>query len=410
MGKAKTLLICAAALCCPIFICSGSAAGTILRDSAYASAGVFPWDNNSSDPDPLYSSNPGNYEANSGNSSETPNASDPSNGSYPSYSTSTDDPANDPTSDPSSSTNPDDPANDPPTAARGTIITKNRSDRKDDDNRSAFTLKNGIIYRYTFERGTTGDYIDLPSGAQIRNSTEKNNSELIAASKHLPPIRIDDPTQPAVLIYHTHTTESYMPNSDRYDTRYPDRSVDSDRNMVSVGDAICEALAAAGISVVHDCTIHDNPEFVGAYNRSAETILQNLEEYPSIKIVLDIHRDGIANPDGSLVAPIAEINGKNAAQFMIISGCDGERFSIPNYIENFKLACLLQNTAEELFPNLARPVLFDYRDYNQSLFTGTLLIEVGSHGNSLEETTYTGRLIGEIIAEAVKQLTVDSTQ
>lgn len=396
MGKVKTLLICAAALCCPIFICSGSAAGNVLRDSAYLSAGVDPNEDNSSTSgsEPVYPSNIGNFSPNQGN---VPDNS-PDSESTPPSSTS------------ASDTAPNKPLDDPVPVKRGTIITKNRSDRKDDVNWASFTLQNGRIYRYTFEKGTTEDYIDLPSGAQVQNKTEKDNSQLIAASKLLPPIEIEDASQPTVLIYHTHTTESYMPSGDRYDTRYPDRAVDSDRNMVAVGDAICEALAERGVSVVHDCTIHDNPEFVGAYNRSAETILQNLEEYPGIKIVLDIHRDGIANPDGSLVAPIAEINGKNAAQFMIISGCDGTRFSIPNYIENFKLACLLQNTAEELFPNLARPVLFDYRDYNQSLFTGTLLIEVGSHGNSLDETVYTGQLIGEIIAKAINQLTVDNTQ
>ena len=403
MGKLKTFLICVAALCCPIFICSGSAAGNVLRDSAYWSAGVPIGETESSDnlsdtdSDPLYSSNSGNYSSNMGaNSGNNSNSSESSSGSSNS------------TSDKSSSTSSDTPVNNPVPAQRGTIITKNRSDRKDDVNWSSFNLQNGRIYRYTFERGSTEDYIDLISGAQIQNKTEKDNSQLIAAFGQLPPIEIEDPTQPTVLIYHTHTTESYMPYGDSYDTRHPDRSVDSDRNMVAVGDAICEALAENGISVVHDCTIHDNPEFVGAYNRSAETILRNLEEYPSIKIVLDIHRDGIANPDGSLVAPAVNINGKSAAQFMIISGCDGERFSIPNYMDNFKLACLLQNTAEELYPGLARPVLFDYRDYNQSIFTGTLLFEVGSHGNSLEETTYTGSLIGEIIAKAAKQLIVES--
>ena len=390
MGKAKTLLICAASLCCPIFVCSGSAAGDALRTSAYVSAGALPensesGNNSGSETSSGFPENPYNSKPDKPDQSSSPNSE-----SEPPFSSST--------------SVPDLPANDPTVVTRGTIITKNRSTRTDDIDFSKFTRKNGIIYRYTFERGTSEDYIDLPSGAQIRNSTEKDNSELIAASKLLPNIKVEDPTQPTVLIYHTHTTESYMPNGDRYDTNYPDRSVDSERNMTAVGDAICEALAERGISVVHDCTVHDNPEYVGAYNRSAETILQNLEEYPSIRLVIDIHRDGIANPDGSLVAPVTEINGKNAAQFMIISGCDGERFSIPHYIENFKLACLLQNTAENLYPNLARPVLFDYRDYNQSLFAGTLLIEVGSHGNSLDETVYTGELIGEIIANAIEEL------
>lgn len=399
MGKAKAFLICAAAICCPIFVCSGSAAGNALRTSAYVSAGAFP-ENSGSVPDqPGVSGSPNDPNSNSPDNPYSPNS--PDNTSDPTSSTYTNN-----TSDPmsTSSDNTSLPANKPVPVKRGTIITKNRSDRVDDVDFSKFTRRNGLIYRYTFERGLSEDYINLASGAQVRNSTDKDNSELEAASVQLPDIKVEDASQPTVLIYHTHTTESYMPQSDRFDTNYPDRSVDSSRNMVAVGDAICEALADHGISVVHDCTVHDNPEYVGAYNRSAETILKNLEEYPSIRLVIDIHRDGIANPDGSLVAPIAEVNGKNAAQFMIISGCDGERFSIPHYIENFKLACLLQNTSEKLYPNLARPVLFDYRDYNQSLFAGTLLIEVGSHGNSLKETTYTGELIGNIIAEAIKEL------
>lgn len=399
MGKAKTALICAAALCCPIFVCSGSAAGDALRTSAYVSAGVFPessgdtWNEtqNSSGTSGSDTDNPANHVPDSTSSGGTSSSGNSAS-------------SDDPSSVPSSSDISDLPANNPSEVTRGRIITLNRSDRVDDIDFSKFTRKNGVIYRYTFERGGGDYYIDLASGAQVQNKTDKDNSELIAASKVLPDIKIDDPLQPTVLIYHTHTTESYMPYGSYYDTNYPDRSIDSNRNMVSVGDAICEVLAEHGISVVHDCTVHDNPEYVGAYNRSADTIIRNLTEYPSIKIILDIHRDGIANPDGSLVAPVAEVNGKTAAQFMIISGCDGVRFSIPNYIENFKLAALLQNTSEGLYPGLARPVLFDYRDYNQSMFTGALLIEVGSHGNSLDECKYTGELIGEIIAEAIEQL------
>ncbi len=398
MGKAKTIFICAAALCCPLFICSGSAAGNALRNSAYVSAGVDPNDpdNSGGENSPNTSGASDTYsdttsrENSSGTSLDEPSSSDSpeSSADFSSGGNS------------SSSEKPDEPSN----VTRGNIITKNRSVRTDDVDWSGFNNKYGIIYRYLYDRYNGEKYLDLPSGAQIQNCTDKDGDELLAASKELPDIHIEDPSKPTVLIYHTHTTESYMPGGDRFDPRYPNRSIDSTRNMVTVGDAICEALAERGISVVHDCTVHDNPEYVGAYNRSAETILKNLKEYPSIKIVLDIHRDGIENPNGSLVAPICEVNGKTAAQFMIISGCDGEKFSIPHYMENFKLACLLQNTSEELFPTLARPILFDYRDYNQSLFAGTLLIEVGSHGNSLEESVYTGELIGEIIAEAIGQL------
>ena len=234
--------------------------------------------------------------------------------------------------------------------------------------------------------------------------TEKPNSLLEEASASLPDIKISDISEPSVLIYHTHTTESFMPDGGTFDKDYPNRSRDDSRNMTAVGDALCKALSENGVASVHDCTVHDYPQYTGAYKRSAETIRQDLEEYPGLKILIDIHRDGIANSDGSLVAPVVEINGKNAAQFMIVSGCDCEDFSIPHYLENFKLACLLQNTSETLYPGLARSVLFDYREYNQSIKPGILLIEVGSHGNSIEEVTYTGELLGNIIAEAVKKL------
>lgn len=171
--------------------------------------------------------------------------------------------------------------------------------------------------------------------------------------------------------------------------------------MTAVGDAICSALSEHGIASLHDCTVHDYPQYTGAYYRSADSILEDMDQYPSLKIILDIHRDGILEENGGATAPAVEINGKSAAQFMIITGCENGEFDMPNYMENYKLACLLQNISETLYPNLARSVLFDYRNYNQSLSTNILLIEVGSQGNSLEEAIYTGKLLGDIIAKAL---------
>lgn len=374
MGKLKSFLICAAALCCPIFICTGSTAGMMLRTAAYFSAGALPADS-------VYKNAWGSTD--SGELS----AEGPVQQSFPdSYESVVSEVL----------------AHKPVEVAR--VIEKNRIAIVDDTDYSQFTKRNGKIYRYAYEKYVATTYFNLESGAQVRNLTDKTNDFLEAISKQMPDIHVDNPAAPTVLIYHTHTTESFMPEGNTFDKSYPDRSRDNERNMVAVGDALCKALEARGVSVVHDCTVHDYPQYIGAYDRSAETILKNLKEYPSIKLVIDIHRDGIANADGSLVAPVVEINGKNAAQFMIISGCDCEDYVIPHYLENFKLACLIQNTAESLYPNLARSILFDYRNYNQSLFAGTLLIEVGSHGNSLNEAIYTGELLGEILAETIDKL------
>lgn len=392
MGKLKAFFICAAALSCPILICTSSGAGEVLRTAAYFSSGALPGDGfnfklfgNTDSDNTSDSASKNNSNSQSGMS--VPTFSDPDNSS--SFESVTSETA----------------ANNPGNSENSAkVIEKNRTGNLDDTDYSQFDKENGRIYRYAFGKSSATDYINLESGAQVRNVTDKPNSLLEEASKELPDIKISDLSEPSVLIYHTHTTESFMPDGDTYDKDYPNRSRDDSRNMTAVGDAICKALAENGVAAVHDCKVHDYPQYTGAYKRSAETILKNLGEYPGIKIIIDIHRDGIANADGSLVAPVVEVNGRKAAQFMIISGCDCEDFSIPHYLENFKLACLLQNTSESLYPDLARSVLFDYREYNQSMRSGILLIEVGSHGNSLDEVTYTGELLGKIIAETVKKL------
>lgn len=400
MGKLKSFFICIASLCCPVLICTSSAAGEVLRTAAYFSAGALP--------ESAFHGNVFNSTDSESNSQTASNYSYPS--SEPTVSHNHDNSNISETQSAANSlesTNSDAAANSSP-ATLARVIEKNRTQYVDDTDFSKYAEQNGKIYRYAYKKSTAGDYINLPSGAQVRNVTEKPNSLLEAASKELPDIQISDPTEPTVLIYHTHTTESFMPEGDTYNKDYPNRSRDDSRNMTAVGDALCKALAENGVTAVHDCTVHDYPSYTGSYKLSAQTIKRNLEEYPSIKIIIDIHRDGITNADGSLVAPVVEINGKSAAQFMIVSGCECSSFSIPHYLENFKLGCLLQNTAESKYPNLARGLLFDYREYNQGIKPGTLLIEVGSHGNSLNEVVYTGELLGEIIAEAAKQLTVDN--
>lgn len=383
MGRLKSFIICAAALCCPILICTGSAAGSTIRSAAYFAAGAYP------ESKELFT------DTGSG-SEDSDNTKNPGNSAVTGPGLPLD---SDPLSDPTSEINVNKPLQTP------RVIEKNRTEYVDDTDLSEYTKRNGKIYRYAYDKYVATTYVNLESGAQVRNLTDKPNSLVEAVAKQLPNIHITDPGEPTVLIYHTHTSESFMPEGDTFDKSYPNRSQDNSRNMIAVGDALCKSLAEHGVTAVHDCTVHDYPQYIGAYERSAETILQNLEEYPSIKLVIDIHRDGIVNADGSLVAPVVEIDGENAAQFMIIAGCDCEEYSIPHYLENLKLACLIQNVSEEKYPNLARSVLFDQRDYNQSLHAGTLLIEVGSHGNSLNEAVHTADLLGEIIAEAAKQLT-----
>lgn len=244
------------------------------------------------------------------------------------------------------------------------------------------------------------EYIDLDIAGQVRNLTDVPNSELIAESRLAPEFTAEKNGEPQVLIMHTHTTESYEPyERDFYDSSFNSRTTDERMNMVAVGNAIAEQLEAAGIAVIHDTTMHDYPSYNGSYDRSRETVQNILEKYPSIKIVLDIHRDAIERPDGERIAPVAEINGKNAAQIMIISGCDDGTMDMPEHMKNFRFSCMLEQQLESDFPGLTRPILFDYRKYNQDLTTGSILIEVGGHANSIDQAVYSGELIGRALAE-----------
>lgn len=264
---------------------------------------------------------------------------------------------------------------------------------------SVYGDHSGSIREMTFTGSGGANFIDLPDGGQLRNCTELSNETVYreATSEH--GIRLElFSEEPQVLILHTHTNESYEPNEkDYYDESYTCRSEDPENSVVSVGTAIAEELASAGIAVLHDGTVHDG-QYAGEYTRSYETTVRLLNEFPSIKIILDIHRDAIEEGDGTHISAVTEIEGKKAAQIMIISAADDGTYDIPNYLENLRFASALQQSFARHYPTLARPLLFQYCQYNQQLSVGSLLIEVGSHGNSIDQAVYSGRLIGRSLA------------
>lgn len=262
----------------------------------------------------------------------------------------------------------------------------------------------GMIVRTTYGPYNGVSFFDLEGGGQVNNKTSVPNTDLISESRCLPNFTITDTKEPQVLIYHTHTTESYEPwVRENYDDTFNYRTTDDTKNVVMVGDAIQAELEAAGISVIHVRTIHDYPSYNGSYERSRESIVPVLEQYPTIKVALDIHRDAISS-ETEAYQPFINIDGKEAAQIMIISGCDDGTLGMPNYMKNFHFACALQQQLESDFPGFTRPILFDYRHYNQDLTTGSLLIEVGSHGNTLDQAQYSGQLFGRSLASLLNSI------
>lgn len=212
-------------------------------------------------------------------------------------------------------------------------------------------------------------------------------------------------SEPQVLIVHTHATESYMLEDTAYYTdSFAPRNRDNTKNMVKIGETVAQRLNSAGIKTLHSKTQHDYPEYTGSYSRSAETIRWYLKKYPSIKIVLDLHRDSISDGDTDKQKLVTKINGKKAAQIMLVMGSQtGSVTGHPNWQENLKLAFKLQQKTEELYPTLARPLMLASKLYNQHLTKGSLLIEFGTDANTLAEAEYSAELMATAIAETLKE-------
>ncbi len=210
--------------------------------------------------------------------------------------------------------------------------------------------------------------------------------------------------RPQILIMHTHATESYLPPAGTpYDAGYAFRTTDKSQNMVAVGKVIADTLNSMGYNTLQDTTLHDYPSYNGSYDKSRDTVESYLEKYPSIKIVLDIHRDRVERSD-TIISPVVNANGTEYAQIMIISGRDNGYMNMPNYPENLKFASRLQNQLTKDLPGLTRPVLFDYRNYNQQLTTGSLLVEFGTHGSTLEQAKNSRFVFAKSLAKTLDNM------
>ena len=238
----------------------------------------------------------------------------------------------------------------------------------------------------------------------IKNNTRQTAADIAAEVAQPLPFAIEkDSAAPQVLIMHTHATEDYRLSAGLWFTPGDGaRSTDRSINMCAVGRVMADTLNAAGICTLHDETLNDYPSYTGSYANSRAVVQQYLAQYPSIKVVLDVHRDAIERENGTRCAPVCSIDGRQAAQVMIICGCDnGTSVQLPAWRQNLRFAAAWERSMEEKYPGFTRPVLFSYRFYNQDLTTGSLLIEIGGHGNNLNEALYAGYLAAQGLADAL---------
>ena len=210
---------------------------------------------------------------------------------------------------------------------------------------------------------------------------------------------------PQVLILHTHATESYTEEGITvYSPDKADRSLEKDKNVVAVGERMKQIFEKNGIETIHDETLHDHPNFNGSYANSLRTAEQYIKKYPTIKIVLDIHRDAYVYGDGSKAKFVTKVDGKDVAQLMIVVGTNAGGLEHPKWKENMKLALKLQNHISKSYPTLMRGVNLRKERFNGHVTTGSLIIEVGSSGNTLNEALLGSGYAAEKISEYLNSI------
>lgn len=243
----------------------------------------------------------------------------------------------------------------------------------------------------------------------IKSDSGMNLPDFLEELASDPDVSVVTDGTPTVLLYHTHTSEAYMEtDSTFYYEDMKSRSSDPSQTVVAVGDAIAEELQAAGVGVIHDTTIHDTT-YTGSYDRSEQTVRSYLERYPEIEITIDIHRDGLETADKEKMKPTVTIDGKKAAQIMIMSGCDQDgSLGFPDWEYNLRFALRMQNRLTKSYGELMRPLYFCDRNYNMHLSHGSILVEFGTDASAVEEAVYSGTLFGQALANEILALADES--
>ena len=202
--------------------------------------------------------------------------------------------------------------------------------------------------------------------------------------------------QSDVMIFHTHTCESYTPTENfAYEESGTFRTTDLDYSVVRVGNSLTDQLTSYGFNVVHDKTYHDYPAYSGSYGRSMATVENLLISHPNTDIIIDLHRDAIADTS---YAPSIKIGDEVVSQLMFVIGTDGGGLEHPNWQKNLQFAVKVQKKANELYPGLFRPILLRNSRYNQQLGKAACIIEVGATGNTSEQSMASMKYLARVFS------------
>lgn len=204
--------------------------------------------------------------------------------------------------------------------------------------------------------------------------------------------------KPSVLIFHTHGTEAFTPTAG---TEYEEvggeyRTTDDQYNMIHIGEELARLLNEAGIRTVHDCTYYDYPDYTISYDNARIGLQEQLRQYPTVKLVIDLHRDSAERTDGSQWSTNAVINGEQSAQVMLVMATDSY-YTHPNWEKNLSIALKLQTLMEKAHSGSTRPLDLRRQRFNQDLSTGAIIAEIGAAGNTQREAMNAVSVLAEAI-------------
>ncbi len=258
-----------------------------------------------------------------------------------------------------------------------------------------------ILYPVIAKDLSTPDVLSLSNQTSYKPDTEALMS---VTPKSLQSLTVN-PNEPLVLILHTHGTESYnaCQTDGYYSSALPVRSEDISQNVVSMGEKIVSVLEGFGIPAIHSTKMCDKDSFVRAYEVSASEVKTYLEKYPSIRFVIDLHRDSIEAPDKTKTKPVYTFAGKNTAQLMFVVGTNAAGASHPNWKDNLSLALKLQSEISADHPKLFRRINLRTASFNQQLSPGYMLLECGSCANSYEEAEAAAEIFATGLARVIKK-------
>lgn len=203
-----------------------------------------------------------------------------------------------------------------------------------------------------------------------------------------------------VIIFHTHTCESYTPTqANSYESTGNFRTIDLNYSVARVGDELQKYLTSFGFNVTHDKTYHDYPSYSGSYGRSLKTVTGILNQCGDTDIIIDLHRDAIGDDS---YAPKVKIGDEYAAQIMFVIGTDGSGLEHDNWKHNLEFAMKVQEKANEMYPGLFKSILLRNARYNQHLGEDATIIEIGATGNTLEECLVSSKYLAKVLEEVVE--------